>query len=151
MILGLMPGTAELRAFELAGNPALGYAYVFGLSIVQVIAGYLTLGLIRPWGERLFGRRVPVALAVIPGLLGGIAVVYLFDIAMLGALLHGQRPDNGLVTGTPFAIMLAAYIPIFVWGPLELAAVLGYWWRRTRGAHTRAAHPPAQQASPTAR
>lgn len=50
MIVGLMPGTADLRRYELADDPAVGYAYVFGLSLVQLAAGFLTLGLVRPWG-----------------------------------------------------------------------------------------------------
>lgn len=133
MIAGLVPGTADLRAFELAGNPALGYAYVIGLSVVQLGAGLLTLGLIRPWGERIAGWRVPVWFAVTVATLGGLAVVYLFDIALLGALLAGRRPDAGLVHGIPLAIMVACYIPIFFWGPLELAATAGYARRRGMG------------------
>lgn len=61
MIVGLIPGTGELRRFELADNPTLGYAYVVALSIVQLATGYLAVGLVRPWGERLRGRRVPPA------------------------------------------------------------------------------------------
>lgn len=70
MIVGLLPGTAELRAYELAGDPAVGYAYVVGLSIVQVATGFLTVGLLRPWGERLGaggdGGRIPAGPAVGP-------------------------------------------------------------------------------------
>lgn len=47
VMVGLIPGTAELRDFELAGNPALGYTYVVGLSVVQLATGYLAVGLVR--------------------------------------------------------------------------------------------------------
>lgn len=130
MILGLMPGTADLRQFELAGDPFLAYAYVFTLSIVQVTAGFLTVGLVRPWGERVRGRRVPLVPVCIVATLGGLAVVWLFNISMVGQLLAGARPDAGLVSGLPLAVMVACYAPILLWGPLELLAVVGYWFRR---------------------
>lgn len=130
MIVGLVPGTADLREFELAGNPALGYGYVVALSVVQLTAGWMAVGLVRPWGERFAGRRVPVWPVVAAGVLGGLAVCYLFDVAMLTALLSGRRPDAGLVRGGPLAVMVACYVPIFFWGPLVLAATAGYARRR---------------------
>ena len=136
MIVGLMPGAADLRRYELADDPALGYAYVFGLSVVQLVAGFLTVGLVRAWGERLLGRRVPVIPVVVAAVLGGLAVVWLFDVSLVGGLLAGQRPDSGLVSGWALALLVACYLPIFLWGPLELLATYGYWQRR------RAARPP---------
>ena len=133
MIVGLVPGTADFREFELAGNPALGYAYVVALSAVQLGAAWLVVGLVRPWGERFAGRRVPVWPVVVAGVLGGLAVCYVFDVAMLTALLAGRRPDAGLVHGVPLAVMVACYVPIFFWGPLVLAATAGYARRRLTG------------------
>lgn len=130
MILGLMPGTTALRQFELAGDASLAYGYVFALSIVQLTAGFLTVGLVRPWGERLLGRRVPFTPVLVVALVGGLAVIWLFDISMASALLAGQRPDAGLVSGMPLAVMVACYLPVFLWGPLELVATVGYWLRR---------------------
>lgn len=130
MIIGLMPGTAELRAYELAGDAVLGYTYVFGLSIVQLTAGFLTVGLVRPWGEQFLGRRVPVVPVLLVATLGGLAVVWLFDVSLVGALVAGDRPDAGLVSGLPFAVLVGAYLPILLWGPLELLATLGYALRR---------------------
>lgn len=134
MIVGLMPGTQELRQFEIAGDPALAYGYVFALSVVQLTTGFLTIGLVRPWGERFLGRRVPITPVLVVATLGGLAVVWLFDIGIIGALLAGQRPDAGLVSGVPLAIMVACYAPILLWGPLELLATVGYWLRRRRPA-----------------
>ncbi len=130
MIVGLMPGTADLRQFELAGDASLAYAYVFTLSIVQLTAGFLTVGLVRPWGERFLGRRVPLVPVCIVATLGGLAVVWLFNISMVGQLLAGARPDAGLLSGLPLAVMVACYTPILLWGPLELLAVVGYGLRR---------------------
>ena len=126
-----MPGTAQLRDYELGSNPAAGYAYVFGLSIVQLSAGWLTVGLVRPWGEQLWGRRVALWPVVVVATLGGLAVVWLFDVSLLTALLSGDRPDQGLVDGFALAVMIVCYLPIFLWGPLELAATYGYWRRRS--------------------
>lgn len=152
MILGVMPGTADLREFELADNAALGYTYVFGLSILQIGAGFLTVGLVRPWGETFRGRRIPAAPVVAVATLGGLAVVYLFDISLMHALLTGHRPDGGRVSGLPLAVMVACYAPIMLWGPLELLATYGYWLRRRR---TTAEQPAAAKAglnqSPTSR
>lgn len=150
MIVGLMPGTADLRQFELAGNPTLGYTYVFGLSIVQLGAGFLTVGFVRPWGEQFLGRRVPLAPVVAVATLGGLAVVWLFDINMVQALLTGQRPDDGRVSGVPLAVMVASYAPILLWGPLELLATYGYWLQRRRPApEPERAVVPSQVAAST--
>lgn len=137
MIVGLVPGTASLRAFELAGNPALGYAYVFGLSAFQLAFGYLTVGLVRPWGEHLFGRTIPTGLPVALGVLGGLAVTWLFNISMVSAIAHGQRPDAGHVSGWPLVVMVWCYLPILLWGPLVLASVAGYWHCRATVPHRR--------------
>lgn len=104
--------------------------------MVQLTAGFLTIGLIRPWGERLLGRRVLLAPVLVVATLGGLAVTWLFTITMTTQVLAGHRPDNALVSGIPLTIMVACYVPILVWGPLELVATAGYWMRRAayRGA-----------------
>ena len=130
MILGLLPGTEQLRQFELGGDPAPNYVYVYVLSVVQLSAGFLTIGLVRPWGERLLGRRVLLAPVLVVATLGGLAVTWLFTITMTTQVLAGHRPDNALVSGIPLAVMVACYAPMLLWGPLELVATAGYWKRR---------------------
>lgn len=125
MILGWLPGTADLRALH-ASDPG----YVWGLSIVQLTAGALSLGLIQPWGERLGGWRVPRWLPVTIGGLGALAVTWLFTIRMTSQLLGGDRPDQHTVHDGALAGMLAVYLPILAWGPLLMVAVVGYWLRR---------------------
>lgn len=61
---------------------------------------WLTVGLVRPWGERLFGWRIPRLLPVIAGACGGLAV------------------------------MVWCYLPVLLWGPLVLATVWSYWRAR---------------------
>ncbi len=131
MIVGLMPGTQHLRRFELGSDATEAYIYVFALSAVQLAMAFLTVGLVRPWGERFLGRRVPLVPVLIIATLGGLAVVWLFDITIVHQLLSGQRPDNdGLIAGVPLVVMVACYAPILLWGPLELLATTGYWLRR---------------------
>lgn len=131
MILGLIPGSASLRAFELEGNPALGYSYVIGLSVVQLLFGFLSLGLIRRWGERIGGWSIPRWLPLVLGVLGGLAVIWIFNISMVSAIAMGQRPDAGHMSGWPFVVLIWCYLPILLWGPAVIAAAIGYW--RARG------------------
>lgn len=125
---GALPGTAELRALH-ADEPG----YVVGLSIVQVLCGWLVVGLVRPWGERLAGIDIPRWLPVILGTLGGLLVTWLFTVTLAGQLLGGARPDQYTVHGSALALMVAAYLPILLWGPLTLAAVVGYARRHLAG------------------
>lgn len=125
MIQGLLPGTAALRQAH-SGDEL----YVWALSAVQLAAGFLAVGLVRPWGERLLGVAVPRWIPVVFGMLGGCAVTYLFTVSMTLGLIHGDRPDQGLVHDGALLVMVLCYAPIFLWGPLELAAVAAYAIRR---------------------
>lgn len=130
MSLGWLPETIELRTHELGDQPTAAYAYVVSLSVVQLLTGFLTVGFVRPWGEALFGRRVPLVPVVVVAAAGGLLVTWLFDVSMLSAIASGSRPDRGLVSGGALAVMVACYAPILLWGPLELLATYGYWRRR---------------------
>lgn len=127
MIGGLLPGAEALRQAH-AGD----HAYVWGLSVVQLLTGFAAVGLVRPWGERLGGRRIPPVVPVVVGALGGLAVTYVFTWSMVAGLAAGQRPDQGLMEGAPLAVMVAVYAPIVLWGPLVLAAVVSYGLRHLR-------------------
>src|SRR5699024_9804468 len=125
MIEGMLPGTLTLRQAH-AGD----HFYVWALSVVQLGAGFLAVGLVRPWGERLRGVTVPRWIPIVFGTLGGCAVTYLFTVSMALGLARGDRPDQGLVHGGALLVMVLCYAPIFLWGPLELAAVGAYAVRR---------------------
>lgn len=132
MIAGLLPGAAALRAFELGTNPAAGHAYVIALSVLQIGFAWLTVGLVRPWGEKLYRWRVPRLLPVGLGVAGGLAVTWIFNISMVSAIAQGQRPDAGLMHGWPLVVMVWCYLPILLWGPLVLATTWGYWRTTSR-------------------
>ena len=99
MIMGWLPDTSELRARELGSNAIDGYLYVYALSIVQVSFGFLTVGLVRPWGERIRGWTIPRIIPTLLGILGGLAVTWIFNIAMVSAIAFGRRPDGGTMSG----------------------------------------------------
>lgn len=90
---------------------------------------FLTLGLIRPWGEvfprwmpGLAGRRVPIAAAAVPG--GLIAATVTFA-AVPMMLMYMELPLDQAVTG------FIAF-PCWYWGPALALAVWGYVAHRTR-------------------
>lgn len=92
----------------------------------------LTLGLIRPWGERfplwvprLAGRAVPVAAAAVPG--GLVATIVS---ASAGPMLVTMSLTDG-GTGVGFVSVSqrlgAAFIfPFWLWGPMLALAVWGH-------------------------
>lgn len=129
MVAGLLPGTDALRADHLreAGGPG----YVLLLSAIQLLTGALSLGLVRPWGERIGGWRLPTWGVAAVATAGALAVTALFTVELPWALLHGERPDGGLVEGPALAILAACYAPIALWGPLLLTATWGYVVRRS--------------------
>ncbi|MGW4891392.1 hypothetical protein ACWEQL_03875 [Kitasatospora sp. NPDC004240] len=114
-------------------------AYVLVLSVGSELAASLTLGLVRPWGERLpawvprlGGRRVPPMAAVIPAVAGAFAVTALcaaLTLAPGGPLANPEFPQ-----GTARVVMGLCYAPMLAWGPLLLAVTLSYA-RRRRGEH----------------
>lgn len=125
MIAGVLPGTEAMRRLHDGEG-----AYVLGLSIVEVLVAVLVIGLVRPWGERFLGLRIDRRVPVVLGTLGGLAMTYLFTVAPVLGMLAGQRPDQGTIHGGALALMLLAYAPMALFGPLTLAAVVGYAQRR---------------------
>lgn len=108
---------------------------------------FLTIGLIRPWGEvfprwmpGLAGRRVPIAAAAVPG--GLIAVTLIFS-AVPMLVMFGEQ---GLVDG----IVGAITFPCWYWGPALALAVWGYVAHRTRSERSAAldAGTPAREQLP---
>lgn len=118
-------GNAELFARE----PAMLLTGLL-LGAGMLTGGVLTLGLIRPWGERfssrfalLGDRPVPVGLAVIPAV--AVAVLFLtggLDFLLLAA--EGGLPADGAL------LEAAVLFPFWLWGPLLALAAWGYAMHR---------------------
>lgn len=104
------------------------------LGLGMLAGGVLTLGLVRPWGERfprwMAGRsrgEVPIALAVLPASL----ISVLFTVGGIDlVVVTAGTPD--VVAGT---LEMALVLPFWLWGPLLALATWGYvLHRQGRGA-----------------
>ena len=110
-----------------------GTAYVVGLTVLTELAALLTLGLVRPWGERLpswlpalGGRRVRPRLAVVAAGVGAVLLLALWTPLLWWWTLphHDMTPAGAAVVGL-------LYLPLVAWGPL-LVAVTASYHRRHR-------------------
>ncbi|MEU8464042.1 hypothetical protein [Streptomyces sp. NPDC029003] len=128
--LGL--GASEYDAMLI---PGWGYLILPLLCAVQEGLAWLTLGLVRQWGEvwphwipRLGGRRIPVAAAVVPAALGAVACT-VYGVLFVWTTLHGEMAI------TPWGewLMNICYVPLVAWGPLLGVVTVHYYRRRTRG------------------
>lgn len=136
MIAGWLPGTEPLRVLHEGEG-----GYVFGLSVAQLLAAVLVVGLVRPWGERFAGVTINRWVPVVLGTLGGAVMTWLFTIELWVGTLAGRRPDQGALDGIPLAIMVWTYAPMMLFGPLTLVAVVGYARRRWGRAETAVSAP----------
>ncbi|MFG1676694.1 hypothetical protein [Micromonospora sp. NPDC049282] len=120
-------------------RPGLGESvYIVALSLVSEGLALLALGLVRPWGEVFSrrlpvvgGRRVPPAFAVTAATAGAAALTLIWGYATWGVLVDGN--DLGLPAGG-FALLVACYAPLLLWGPLLLAVTWAYHRRRSGSA-----------------
>ena len=133
-------GFAQADLFK---STVAGTAYILSLEVVQVTAGVLCLGLIRPWGERvprwvprLGGREIPRRLPLVVGGTGN-ALLYLINGALavrfgtiwLG-LAEGWTPAEGM-NRWQVAVLVAAYAPmLLLWAPALTVGLVGYGRRR---------------------
>ena len=111
------------------------------LATFGLVGVVLMLGLVQRWGEvfprwmiGLAGRRVPIALAVVPAALvsvllvvGGIAIWS--GLGQMAANLEAIGPGGmGLIGGIIFQVGPTLLFP--VWGGALAVAALGYYYRR---------------------
>ncbi|RSM62666.1 hypothetical protein DMH03_11365 [Amycolatopsis sp. WAC 01376] len=124
------------------GIPGWGTAYVFGLSLLAEALAFLTLGLVRPWGEvwprwipGLRGRRIPPLAAILPAAAGAIALIALSVQALFGWAEAGSSMPPGSWEDSPVygIVMAACYAPLLLWGPLLAAVTVHYARRRLSG------------------
>jgi len=137
--LGLALGMSEeqLRRGQEHGTWTAGlFLASFGL-----VGAVLMLGLVQRWGEvfprwmiGLAGRRVPIALALVPAslvsvllIVGGIAIWSGLD-QMVAALVIGGAEDIEITGAILFQVGPTLLFP--VWGIALAVAALGYYYRR---------------------
>lgn len=135
--------------------PGWGTVYVIALSAFAEGLAFLTLGLVRPWGERvpqwipwLGGRTVRPYAAIVPATLGGLALVAFFTL-MIPVAFFGGVPAENEAHGGWAVLMAVCYLPLVAWGPLLLAVTYAYYrrHRRPRGrSGVQQADPPLIEA-----
>lgn len=120
--------------------PGWGTVYVIALSVVAEGLAFLTIGLVRPWGERvpswiplLGGRAVRPWAAIVPATLGGLALTAMW--VQIPIAFFAETPDAEQADGWWAALMALCYVPLIAWGPLLLAVTYAYY-RRRRPART---------------
>ncbi|MFC8373161.1 hypothetical protein ACFUIT_35280 [Streptomyces sp. NPDC057239] len=132
VVLGVPLGLAESE-YDAMLIPGWGYLIVPLLSVLQEALAFLTLGLVRPWGEvwprwvpLLHGRRIPVLVAAIPAALGALACT-VYGVLFVWTTLHADMAI------TPWGewVMTICYVPIVAWGPLLAVVTVHYYRRRT--------------------
>jgi hypothetical protein len=137
--LGLPLGMSEehLRSGQESGTWISGlFLATFGL-----VGAVLMLGLVQRWGEvfprwmiGLAGRRVPIALAVVPAslvsvllIVGGIGIWSDLN-QMVAALVSSGVEDIEIIGQVIFVLGPTMLFP--VWGIALVVATLGYYFRR---------------------
>jgi hypothetical protein len=127
-----------------------------------LVGAALTLGLAQRWGEvfprwmfGLAGRRVPIALAVVPASI--VSVLF-----MVGGITlwsgYAQLADAAAATGQDLGIVVGPALLLPIWGVALAVATLGYYYRRRgpcgkcgRGAPGKAGEPLASPNPPDGR
>ncbi len=136
MALGLPLGVDPDYRRQYYSFPSLGTVWVFGLSVLLVGLGLLTLGLVQRWGEVVpewipfvGGKRVPRLAAIVPASTGAIALtlLWLAEFSVIDAIL-----DEFGLHGAARVLVYACYAPMLLWGPLLGAVTVSYARRTTR-------------------
>ncbi|WP_217222485.1 hypothetical protein [Streptomyces anulatus] len=134
----------EMGQVQDGGLPAywLSIPYVLGLSVLTEVVAILTIGLVRGWGEVapawipvIGGRRVRPMAAVVPAVLGGMILTFLFTAVPLGEdrdlTLYGVVDSVGYSNGAWNALAMVVGTPLAAWGPLTIVLAVAYYRRRT--------------------
>ncbi|WP_432948851.1 hypothetical protein ACQPXM_14855 [Kribbella sp. CA-253562] len=144
--LGLAAGWSMGMVDE-AGRPIHAHGWEIGyivvLSVVSEAVALTAFGLVRRWGEVvprwipwIGGRRVPPFAAIVPAILGSLALI-----AIWGFAFRDVFSDEFLPFGSDAAkaLMIACYAPLNLWGPALLVLTWAYYRRRV-GAATPVEH-----------
>ncbi len=155
--LGIPLGMSDeyLRLGQESGTWTSGlFLATFGL-----VGAALTLGLVQRWGEvfprwmlGLAGRRVPIALAVVPASIVSVLLM-VGGIAMWSG--YAQMADAAAATGQDMRIVVGPVALFPVWAMSLAVATLGYYYRRRgpcsvcgRGTSGQAGEPLASHVRP---
>jgi hypothetical protein len=118
---------------DTAGLPGAQSIAIVALSLVSEGVALLTLGLVRPWGERfphwiprVGGRPIPPRPVVAVAAAGAVALQVIVAFAFRNPGVPGLR-----FSGAGWeALFYACYAPLLLWAPLVGAVTVAYHRRR---------------------
>lgn len=119
-------------------QPGWGTVYCVVLSALAETLAFLTMGLVRPWGQVvprwipvLGGRRVHPLAAIVPAAGGSAILTALGAFSLFGGWAHNMaNPDSP--QGFAGLVMTLAYLPLVFWGPLLGIVTIDYARRALR-------------------
>ncbi|MEV6330273.1 hypothetical protein [Streptomyces sp. NPDC051909] len=106
-------------------------AYMIGLTVLGELLAYLTLGLVRPWGEVFLGRRVDARLATGAALVGSAGLFLAVGWSVYAEVAGLAAGDLTVLTPAQQALFLGCYLPLAAWPVLLAAVAVAYHRRRT--------------------
>jgi hypothetical protein len=134
--LGYSMGTLDDNGqpFHVEGWEAV---YILSISVVAEAVALTAFGLVRGWGEVvprwipfIGGRRVPPLAAVIPAVLGSVALVLIWTYGFRDLFFSFDGLPIPFTHDAWAILMIAAYAPLNLWGPLLLVLAWAYYRRR---------------------
>ncbi|CAM5289163.1 hypothetical protein ACWD5B_12545 [Streptomyces tanashiensis] len=121
-------------------DPGLGQgAFQLGLTVLAELLAFLTLGLVREWGE-VFPRRLPflggrpvgargATFAALSGVFGLTALTCWFAYVAYAGIGEGS-PGTHVESTFQQTLFHVCYLPLVAWAPLLAAVAIAYHRRR---------------------
>ncbi|MGW5424719.1 hypothetical protein [Streptomyces sp. NPDC003943] len=110
-------------------GPAM-LAYMIGLTVGSELLAFLTLGLVRGWGEVFLGRRVNARAATGAALAGAVGLAA--TAGWSAYAVYAGLGDGGMaMTAGQSALFYGCYLLLAAWPPLLAAVAVAYYRRRT--------------------
>ncbi|MFH9733895.1 hypothetical protein [Streptomyces sp. NPDC017260] len=134
----------DMGQVQEAGMPGywVGVPYILGLSALSEGIAFLTIGLVRGWGEVapgwipiIGGKRVRPVAAFGPAALGGLILTLLFTTVPIGEgreLAFYGIIDTAEYSNAAWEMLATVCVtPLAAWGPITLILAIAYYRRRT--------------------
>ncbi|MFJ9826788.1 hypothetical protein ACIRSU_20810 [Streptomyces sp. NPDC101160] len=131
--LALAFGLPVVKSGSRFADPGPGLvAYMVGLTVVSELLAFLTLGLVRNWGEVFLGRRVNPRAAAGAALAGAVGLCALGGWSAYAE--YAALGDVTAMTAGQSALFYGCYLLLAAWPPLLAAVAVAYYRRRTAPA-----------------
>ncbi|MGL5858211.1 MAG: hypothetical protein ACRC35_07395 [Angustibacter sp.] len=136
LMFGISMGMSDAFVDDMMSHPFwMRAVYLVGLGVITDGCAYLTMGLVRPWGEVfpgwlpvVGGRRVSGWFAVALATVGGVGAT------VVGILLLTDWEQFLAGPAGWDVMMLLCYLPMALWGPTVLVVTADHARRRVAAA-----------------